>query len=103
MRPYGLCALATTGSVTSAALAEKRLPPGALHQFIPLDLPPYVARFLDHWRPDLALFIRTELWPKLIVSEVDRNIPMILVNGRMSARSFQRWQKFPRTIEALLG
>jgi 3-deoxy-D-manno-octulosonic-acid transferase len=103
MRALGFCVLATTGTVTSAALAEKRLPSGALHQFIPLDLPPYVARFLDHWRPDLALFVESDLWPNLIMSAGDRSIPMILVNGRMSARSFQRWRKFPRTIEALLG
>jgi 3-deoxy-D-manno-octulosonic-acid transferase len=103
IRARGFCVLATTGTVTSAALAEKRLPQGALHQFIPLDLPPYVARFLDHWRPDLALFVESDLWPNLIMSAADRSIPMILVNGRMSARSFQRWRNFPRTIEALLG
>jgi 3-deoxy-D-manno-octulosonic-acid transferase len=103
IRTRDFCVLATTGTVTSAALAEKRLPPGALHQFIPLDLPPYVDRFLDHWRPDLALFVESDLWPNLIMSAADRKTPMILVNGRMSARSFQRWRKFPRTIEALLG
>ncbi|MBV9970358.1 MAG: 3-deoxy-D-manno-octulosonic acid transferase [Xanthobacteraceae bacterium] len=102
MRTLGLGVLATTGTVTSAALAERRLPPGALHQFIPLDLPPYVARFLDHWRPDLVLFVESDLWPNLIMSAADRKIPMILVNGRMSARSFRRWRNFPRTIEALL-
>jgi len=103
IRARGFCVLATTGTVTSAALAEKRLPQGALHQFIPLDLPPYVARFLDHWQPDLALFVESDLWPNLIMSAAERKIPMILVNGRMSARSFERWRKFPRTIEALLG
>ena len=75
MRARGFCVLATTGTVTSAALAEKRLPPGALHQFIPLDLPPYVARFLDHWRPDLALFVESDLWPNLIMSAADRQHP----------------------------
>src|ERR1700722_3976341 len=103
MGSRGFCVLATSGTVTSAALATKRLPPGALHQFIPLDLPPYVARFLDHWRPDPTLCVESDLWPTLIMSAADRNIPMILVNGRMSARSFERWRKFPRTIEALLG
>ena len=98
----GFNVLVTTGTVTSAALAEKRLPPGAVHQFIPVDLPPFVTRFLDYWRPDLALFVESDLWPNLIISAAEREIPMILVNGRMSERSFRRWRRFPRTIEALL-
>ena len=98
----GFNVLTTTGTVTSAALAEKRLPPGAVHQFIPIDLPPFVTRFLDYWRPDLALFVESDLWPNLIISAAEREIPMILVNGRMSERSFRRWRRFPRTIEALL-
>jgi 3-deoxy-D-manno-octulosonic-acid transferase len=102
IRARGFNVLATTGTVTSAALAGKRLPPGAVHQFIPLDLPPFVARFLDYWRPDLALFVESDLWPNIIMSAAERDIPMILVNGRMSERSFRRWRHFPKTIEALL-
>jgi 3-deoxy-D-manno-octulosonic-acid transferase len=102
IRARGFRVLATTGTVTSAALAEKRLPPGAVHQFIPLDLPPFVTRFLDYWRPDLALFVESDLWPNMIMSAAERAIPMILVNGRMSDRSFRRWRRLPRTIEALL-
>ena len=76
---------------------------GALHQFIPLDAPRFVGRFLDHWRPDLALFVESDLWPNLIVDCADREIPMILVNGRVSERSFKRWRFLPRAIAALLG
>jgi len=94
--------LVTTGTVSSAGLAERRLPPRVIHQFAPLDAPPIVARFLDHWRPDLALFVESELWPNLIVASARRNIPLILVNGRLSERSFQRWQWAPRTVAALL-
>ncbi len=103
IRARGFNVLATTGTVTSAALAAKRLPTGAVHQFIPVDVPPFVDRFLDYWRPDLALFVESDLWPNLIVSAADRQIPMILVNGRMSERSFRRWRYFPKTIAALLG
>jgi 3-deoxy-D-manno-octulosonic-acid transferase len=102
IRARGFNVLATTGTVTSAALAEKRLPPGAVHQFIPIDLPAFVTRFLDYWRPDLALFVESDLWPNIILSAAEREIPMILVNGRMSERSFRRWRHFPKTIEALL-
>jgi 3-deoxy-D-manno-octulosonic-acid transferase len=102
IRARGLTALITTGTVTSAALAEKRLPPGALHQFIPLDMPSFIARFLDYWHPDLALFVESDLWPNTILLASERQIPMILVNGRMSEHSYGRWRHFPKTIETLL-
>ncbi|MFL6836856.1 MAG: 3-deoxy-D-manno-octulosonic acid transferase, partial [Bradyrhizobium sp.] len=62
-----------------------------------------VRRFLDHWRPSLALFIESDLWPNLVLSSSARRLPMVLINGRMSHRSFPRWQRFSRTIAALLG
>ncbi len=98
----GFTVLMTTGTVTSSELAQKRLPEGALHQFIPLDTPPYITRFLDHWHPDLALFVESDLWPNIILSASERNTPMVLVNGRISARSYSRWRRFPRTIAVLL-
>ena len=102
IRAGGFAVLVTTGTVTSAAIAERRLPPGALHQFIPLDMPAYVARFLDHWRPDLALFVESDLWPNMIVAAAERNIPLMVVNGRLSDRSYSRWRRLPRTMGALL-
>jgi 3-deoxy-D-manno-octulosonic-acid transferase len=94
--------LCTSGTVTSANLAEQRLPEGALHQFVPLDAPRFARRFLDHWRPDLALFVESDLWPNLIMTSATRGIPLILVNARLSERSFKRWRRFPATIAALL-
>jgi 3-deoxy-D-manno-octulosonic-acid transferase len=79
------------------------LPAGALHQFIPLDAPRYVGRFLEHWRPDLALFVESDLWPNLILETGRRRIPMIMVNGRLSERSFRRWRRVPNVIAALLS
>ena len=103
IRAQNFAVLVTSGTVTSAALAEHRLPAGTLHQFIPLDAPRYVGRFLDHWRPDLALFVESDLWPNLIVQSARRRIPMILVNGRLSERSYQRWRRVPGVIAALLS
>ncbi len=94
--------LVTSGTVTSAQLAERRLPPGAVHQFVPLDTPRFVARFLDHWRPDLALLAESDLWPNLILASAARGIPLILVNGRVSERSFRRWRLLHGTIASLL-
>jgi 3-deoxy-D-manno-octulosonic-acid transferase len=70
---------------------------------VPYDSPRYVARFLDHWRPSLALFIESDLWPNLILSSAARRLPMVLINGRMSQRSFPRWRRVSGTISALLG
>ena len=102
LRDRNFAVLMTSGTVTSAALAEQRLPAGAQHQFLPFDAPRFVSRFLDHWRPGLALFVESDLWPNLILACRDRAIPMILVNGRVSERSFGRWRLLPDTISALL-
>src|SRR5437764_5618975 len=103
LRARNFNVLVTSGTVTSARLAERRLPPGAIHQFIPLDAPRYTARFLEHWRPNLALLAESDLWPNLILASTERNVPLILINGRLSERSFTRWRYLPSTIEALLS
>ena len=99
----GLTVLVTSGTVTSARLLEWRLPPGAIYQFVPLDVPAYARRFFDHWRPDIALIAKSELWPNLIMEADKRDIPLVQVNGRMSERSYRRWQRMPAMIGALLG
>jgi 3-deoxy-D-manno-octulosonic-acid transferase len=93
----------TSGTVTSATIVAKRFPADIIHQYVPYDSPRYVARFLDHWRPSLALFIESDLWPNLILSSAARRLPMVLINGRMSHRSFPRWRRIAGTISALLG
>jgi 3-deoxy-D-manno-octulosonic-acid transferase len=98
----GLSVLVTSGTRTSAGLIARRLPPGAFHQFVPLDVPRYLRRFLDHWRPDLTLVAESEIWPNTVLELDQRGIPLILVNGRMSDRSFRRWMRLPRIIGSLL-
>ncbi|PWC40688.1 3-deoxy-D-manno-octulosonic acid transferase [Azospirillum sp. TSO22-1] len=95
--------LLTTGTVTSAALMAHRLPARAIHQYVPVDLPDAVGRFLDHWRPDLVLWIESEIWPNLLAGVRRRGIPAALVNARMSARSFARWRYAPGLVRGLLA
>lgn len=95
--------LLTTGTVTSACLMAQRLPSRALHQFAPVDRLPWVRRFLDHWRPDLALWMESELWPNLITETRRRGIPSILVNARMSPKTYARWRRLSGTARTLLG
>src|SRR5271168_1612115 len=103
LRALKIRILLTSGTVTSAAIVAKRFPADIIHQYVPYDSPRYVARFLDHWRPNLALFIESDLWPNLILSSAARRLPMVLINGRMSQRSFPRWRRMAGTISAILG
>lgn len=84
--------LVTTGTVTSARVMENRLPDNAFHQYVPLDAVLWVRRFLEHWRPDLAIWTESELWPALLVETNTRDIPMLLLNARMSKKSHDRWR-----------
>jgi 3-deoxy-D-manno-octulosonic-acid transferase len=103
LRALNMRILLTSGTVTSAAIVAKRFPADIIHQYVPYDSPRFVARFLDHWQPSLALFIESDLWPNLILAGASRRLPMVLINGRMSPRSFPRWRRFSTTISALLG
>lgn len=101
--PY-LHILVTTGTRSSAQLMEQRLPaPRAFHQFIPLDCPAWTKAFLDHWHPDLALWMESELWPNLLNDVGRRAIPAFLVNARLSKKSFNRWKILKNDIALLLN
>ncbi|MGH6761937.1 MAG: lipid IV(A) 3-deoxy-D-manno-octulosonic acid transferase [Phyllobacterium sp.] len=97
----GIHIVLTTGTVTSAKLVEERLNGKVIHQYVPLDLKPAVNRFLNHWRPDLALICESEIWPMTILELGARRIPQVLVNGRLSDRSFAAWQRRSSVAEAL--
>jgi 3-deoxy-D-manno-octulosonic-acid transferase len=99
----GTTALITTGTVASAALLALRLPKDAIHQYVPVDRVPWVRRFLDHWRPDLALWLESEFWPNLLVETAARGVPIVLLNGRISPRSFERWRRYPALARRILS
>ena len=103
LRAMNIGILLTSGTVTSAAMVAQRFPPDVIHQFIPLDSPRFVARFLDHWQPSFALFVESDLWPNLILAGSERRIPMIVANGRMSQRSFQKWRMLPGMMRTLMS
>jgi 3-deoxy-D-manno-octulosonic-acid transferase len=102
-RRSDLSVLLTTGTVTSARFIGSRRPDGVRHQYLPLDSPAFVARFLDHWRPDLAVFTEQEVWPNLVVEASARSVPLALVNARMSDRSFERWLRRASLANALFS
>ncbi|HEY8873505.1 MAG TPA: 3-deoxy-D-manno-octulosonic acid transferase [Stellaceae bacterium] len=94
--------LMTTGTVAAARLVQPRLPQRARHQFVPVDVPRAVERFLDHWHPDLAIWVESELWPNLVLATHRRGIPMLLANARLSAGSLARWRVLPGLVHPVL-
>ncbi len=100
-RPSVTC-LVTTGTVTSARLMAERLPENCIHQYATLDVLPWVRAFLDHWRPDAAVWTESELWPATLCEVSARGIPMLLINARISNRSFRRWRAMRGMARSLL-
>lgn len=95
--------MVTTGTVTSADVMQKRLPERAFHQFIPIDNPIFTTRFVKYWHPDVALWFESEFWPAVLSSIKRKNIPLILINGRISNKTFKRWQQFDFICKELLS
>ena len=98
----GLSVLVTTGTLSSARILAERLGPGAMHQFAPLDVPRFIARFLGHWQPDIVLVAESEIWPNLFCDVDKAGIPLVLVSARLSGRSYARWQRFHASISWIL-
>ena len=95
--------LVTTGTVTSAQLLAHRLPDGAFHHYIPVDRHAYVTQFLNHWHPNLAIWVESELWPTMLAAIRQRAIPAVLLNARMSDKSYRQWQWVSGWARRLLG
>ena len=99
----GVTVLLTCTTVTAMGLMQARVPERVIVQYLPLDLPGPVARFLDHWRPDVAVMVESEFWPRLIHATHARGIALILANARMSDRSARRWGRMGGLARAVLG
>lgn len=95
--------LVTSGTTTSAALLAKRLPAGAIHQYVPIDAPGAARRFIAHWKPDLAVFVESELWPNLLLEAKAAGARLALVSAKLSDRSFKRWTQRPDAARLLLS
>lgn len=94
--------LITTGTVTSSKILESRLPKNVIHQYVPIDRTVCVDRFLNNWKPKLAFFVESELWPNLIIQTHKTGCTLIQINARISAHSFTKWKKYPDIIKSML-
>ena len=98
-----LAVLVTSGTLTSAALLAQRLPAGVIHQFAPVDTPGAVTAFLDHWRPALAVFVESELWPNLILEARGRGVKLVLASARITGKTVDGWRRFPGAARTVLS
>ena len=96
-------ALVTSGTTTSAALLAKCLPAGAIHQYVPVDAPGAARRFIARWKPDLAVFVESELWPNLLLEAKGAGARLALVSAKLSDHSFRRWSQRPDAARLLLS
>jgi 3-deoxy-D-manno-octulosonic-acid transferase len=94
--------LFTSGTLTSAELLDAQKNPRIMHQFTPIDRIDVVRRFLRHWRPQLAVFAESEIWPNLIVETHAQSIPLALINARMSVKTLENWRRAPDMARALM-
>lgn len=95
--------LVTTGTVTAAAVISKSMPDGCIHQYCPVDVPPWIDAFIDHWRPNVGVFVESEFWPNLIFTCKERNIPLYLINAAISDKTYRSWQRYTAVIAYLLS
>lgn len=98
-----LTVLVTSSTVTSAHILGERLPTGVIHQYAPVDAPGVVERFLDHWRPSLAVFVESELWPNLLLEAKRRGVKLALVSARITENTVEGWARFPASARVLTG
>ena len=99
----GITPLVTTGTVTSAQIMAVQLPAAAIHQYLPVDLPGPVTRFLEYWRPALGIWVESELWPNALMGLHRGGIPALMVNGRMSTKSQGHWQRLRSVARGVVG
>ena len=95
--------LLTSITLSSGTILEKRYKENkkVIHQFLPLDIPIFTNKFLNHWKPNLSIFIDSEIWPNLISQIANKKIPLLLINARITEKSFKRWNlllPFAKTI-----
>lgn len=95
--------LVTTGTRSSAMILNTRMPKSVIHQYIPVDTKTAVTGFLDHWKPDIAIWTESEFWPRLMTQTHDRGTPMLLINGHISEKTVKTWKRLRGLSESLFG
>lgn len=99
--------LMTAGTRSARDSFDKQaanFPPGrVIHQFIPVDHPSWVHKFMNHWHPDAVIWMESELWPNLLHAIRKRNLPAVLLNARMRPNTVKRWRSLTSAVREMLS
>ena len=93
----------TTSTKTSKEIIIEKNMDRVFHQYVPWDNKNFCINFLNNWKPDIAVFLESEIWPNLLYETKRKKIPISLINARITNKTYRRWLKFPKTISYLLS
>ena len=86
--------LVTSNTLSSSKVISKYKFKKVTHQFFPIDTNHNTRKFLDYWKPSLSMFVDSEIWPNMLLNLKKRKIPIVLINGRITLKTFKRWSNF---------
>ena len=96
--------LLTTNTLSSSKVFEKKIKSKKIiHQFFPFDKDIFTKKFLSHWLPDLVIFVESEIWPNFIFNIKNRKIPLILLNARITTKTYLRWKKISNFAKSIFS
>jgi len=95
--------LITSNTLSSSLIIKNLKLKKTIHQFFPIDCNFISQKFLDYWKPSKAFFIDSEIWPNTVNNLYKRNIPIFLLNGRITNKSFRRWKFFSYFAKSIFG
>ena len=96
--------LVTTNTISSSKIFENKIKSKKIiHQFFPFDKDIFAKKFLNHWLPDLVIFVESEIWPNFIFNIKDKKIPLILLNARITKKTYSNWKKIPEFAKLTFG
>ena len=96
--------LITTNTLSSSKIFKSKIKSKKIiHQFFPFDKNYFVKKFLNHWNPNTVIFVESEIWPNFILNIKEKKIPLILLNARITNKTFLRWQKIASFAKSIFG
>ena len=95
--------LITTSTLSSSKVLKKFKFKKTIHQFYPIDHFIFVNSFLNYWKPNISIFMESEIWPCMFHNLKHKGIPLILLNARITKKTFNRWLKFKNFTKSILN
>ena len=93
--------LVTSSTLSSSKVLSKFKLKKTIHQFFPIDSNSLTKKFLNYWNPSAAIFVESEIWPNMLMNIKKKSIPLILLNARITNKSYSKWKMIPSTSNIL--